>query len=338
MKTHFKIWIAESYSCQIDIIQLLKTASIASSLTIYCSHSRLRLELQQAADVFIQQPSLDESAEWLFAQCKSHQIDLLFCGKHGELFEPLRTKFEAAQIQLVTGAMNQTAHELINHKYYFSERCQQLGLPNIPAALVLNSTDLKHAIAAFKARYHRICAKPVHGVYAAGFVQLKDDVSYFRHFQHPTHCHIQQFIEAYEQQDEAIPYLIMPFLAGTECSVDIACNRGKILELVTRVKFDFYQECYTEHPCHEFAHALVKAFDCDGLINIQFKQDEQQQWHILEINPRPAGGFAYTQHTGINLIAALIAHKLGLNFQSKVQQETICVLPQTYSIAMGIAS
>ena len=126
----------------------------------------------------------------------------------------------------------------------------------------------------------------------------------------------------------------MPFLQGQECSVDIACSNGKILALVTRIKFKFYQECYIEHPCHEICKILVEHFQCDGLINIQFKQDDHGVWHILEINPRPAGGFAYTQHTGINLIAELIAEKLHLILKSPVPTTLVQVLPIIQSIKM----
>ena len=79
---------------------------------------------------------------------------------------------------------------------------------------------------------------------------------------------------------------------------------------------------------------LVKHFQCDGLINIQFKQDDHGVWHILEINPRPAGGFAYTQHTGINLIAELIAEKLHLILKSPVPTTLVQVLPIIHSIKM----
>lgn len=331
-KTHFKIWIAECYSCQIDVIELLKQSSLAPFLTIFCSHTRLRPELQTGADYFFQQPKLEQSANWLLEQCQQHQIDLVFCGKKGEIFEQYRSVFEQNQIQLVTGTLGSNAHAQINHKFQFTEKCQQFNLPVIPAQFVVDAQSLKAGIAAYQKQYSRICVKPVYGVYGLGFAELIDDLSYFRHFQQPDVCNTQQFIQAYQQQEKPPAYLVMPFIAGQECSVDVACHRGQVLALVTRVKFDFYQQCYTEHECHSIAKKLVDVFQCDGLINIQFRQDEQQNWHILEINPRPAGAFAYTQHTGINLVATLIAHKLNLpNQTSTVIQPNVRVLPMIKS-------
>lgn len=336
VKLHYNIWIAESYSCQKDIIELLKHSNLSDHLMIFCSHSQLRPELQLCADSFFQQPNVEESATWLLQHCKQYDIDLLFCGKHSQHIEPFREEFLACGIQLVTGAIGVTQHNNINNKYLFGEICSDLHLPNIPATKVNHISQLKLTIDEYRQRYQAICAKPVYGVYGAGFVQLKDEVSYFVKFQSNTLCNTQQFIEAYAQLDPPIDYLIMPFLSGQECSVDIACSQGQILALVTRIKFKFYQQCMIQQPCHEIATTLVQHFQCDGLINIQFKQDDQGTWHILEINPRPAGGFAYTQHTGINLIAELVAEKLHLPLQRATPTDVVHVLPVIDSIKMDI--
>ncbi len=334
VKSHYNIWIAESYSCQNDIIQLLKRSNLSAHLTIFCSHSKQRPELKLCADYFFQQPPVEHSADWLLDQCKKHAIQLLFCGKHSQFIEKLREEFARHDIQLVTGATGIAQHENMNNKFLFGEICEALNLPNIPAAKVDHVVGLKQAIDDYQKKYSHICAKPVYGVYGSGFVQLRNEVSYFKQFQLNTQCNTQQFIEAYAQLDQPIEYLIMPFLTGQECSVDIACSHGQILALVTRVKFKFYQQCYIEHPCHEICKILVQHFQCDGLINIQFKQDDLGVWHILEINPRPAGGFAYTQHTGINLIAELMAEKLQLTLQHTDFVPVVQVLPITQSFKM----
>lgn len=331
MKSEYNIWVAESYSCQNDLIQLLKNSNLSNQLNIYCSHHQLRPELQIYAGYFFQQPTVEESPAWLLEKCKEYGIALLFCGKHSHHIEQLREEFTVYQIQLVTGAIGTNQHDHINNKFLFGAICEQLGLPNIPAIKIDSVNALEAAITEYKKHDITICAKPVYGVYGAGFVQLRDDISYFMKFQSNSLCNTQQFIEAYAQLDPAIDYLIMPFLTGQECSVDIACSQGHVLAQVTRIKFQFHQECYLEHPCHEMAEILVKHFQCDGLINIQFKQNDKGKWHILEINPRPAGGFAYTQHTGVNLIAELIASKLKLPLDRQISTPVVKVLPAIQS-------
>ncbi|MEG6546140.1 ATP-grasp domain-containing protein [Acinetobacter bereziniae] len=318
------------------MIQLLKSSNISKQLVIFCSHSRNRPELALSADFYVQQPAISKSAEWLLEQCIEHNIQLLFCGKHSHHIEPFRAQFEQHGIQLITGTLSTEQHELMNNKYQFTLHCQAQNLPVIPALLANSTETLKTSIETLQLRHNEICAKPVYGVYGAGFVRLQNHVSYFKNFSSPTKCNTQQFIEAYSQQEKPVEYLIMPYLAGQECSVDIACSQGNIIAQVTRIKHVYFQACFLQHPCHQICIDLVDYFQCDGLINIQFKQDESLQWHILEINPRPAGGFAYTQHTGVNLIAELIAEKLNLNLVRAPQQSPIKALPIAHSIKLDL--
>ena len=164
MKSHYNIWIAESYSCQNDIIQLLKRSNLSAHLTIFCSHSKQRPELKLCADYFFQQPPVEHSADWLLEQCKKHAIQLLFCGKHSQFIEKLREEFARHDIQLVTGATGIAQHENMNNKFLFGEICEALNLPNIPAAKVDHVVGLKQAIADYQKKYSHICAKPVYGV------------------------------------------------------------------------------------------------------------------------------------------------------------------------------
>ena len=117
VKSHYNIWIAESYSCQNDIIQLLKNSNLSSHLTIFCSHSKQRPELKLYADYFFQQPVVKDSSDWLLEQCKEHSIQLLFCGKHSQFIEQFREEFSRHDIQLVTGAKDISQHENINNKF-----------------------------------------------------------------------------------------------------------------------------------------------------------------------------------------------------------------------------
>lgn len=334
MKNYFTVWIAESFSCQKDIIAALKNSTLNTQLHIICSHNLQRPELLNIADLFIHQPPIEESAAWLLEQCIFHKVHLLFCGKRAQYIEPYREKFRQHNIQLVTGASSLAELELMDDKYAFTEKCKALNLPYIPAFKVDSTTSLKNAIETAQAQFGEICAKPVHGVYGAGFVNLKNDIDYFQHFKSPFVANTQQFIEAYAQLQQGIEYLIMPYLNGEECSVDIACDHGKVLAQVTRIKHQFHQVCFLDHPCHEICTQLVQHFNCDGLINIQFKQDQHQKWHILEINARPAGGFAYTQHTGVNLVAELFAQKLGLNLTREAPLSPVKVLPLVQSFKM----
>ena len=311
-KTPINIWIAECFSCQVDLIDLIKSSPKLSSVKVFSSHTIEKNELKKSSDFFQVQPPIRESGQWLLDQCIKNNVSLLFCGKKGVHVEHLREEFARNNIVLVTGASEVETHHLLDDKYKFTQICNANNIQVVPAHLVNNRQELIEAIELTKSKFVNVCAKPVFGVYGFGFVRLDDQVSKFRHIEDPLICNTQLFIDSYAEETNPRPYLIMPFIENEECSVDIACSHGEVISKVTRVKYEDHQQCYVNGECDEMAIQLVKLFELDGLINIQFKKHIDGHWYALEINNRPSGGFYYTQHTGINLIEDLICKKLNI--------------------------
>ena len=51
----------------------------------------------------------------------------------------------------------------------------------------------------------------------------------------------------------------------------------------------------------ELAIRAAEHFGCDGIVNVQTRDDASGQPHLLEINLRYSGGIGYTRETGVNL-------------------------------------
>lgn len=334
--TQFNVLIAESFSCQRDLILNLKRSSIAPRLKIYAAHSAHRAEILTVADVALDTtPKGSDALAWTLQQCQQHQICLVFVGKNGILYESARPQFEAANITLITGALSAEAHQILDDKFQFSQICQQQQLPVTPAYFFQDAQQLKHSYAQAAQDYPeaKLCAKPVKGVFGHGFIRFKETADFHGLFRLPLEITLENFIAQYTLLDTKPAYILMPFLSGHECSVDIACHQGKIISLSTRIKEAYRQKLFLNGDCDAICHQLVKLFNLDGLINIQFKQDEHGAWHILEINARPAGGFSYSMHTGRNLMADLIAHKLQLPRMCTPLIDHIYVYPYTASLS-----
>lgn len=333
----YNVLIAESFSCQRDILIHLKESWLRPHLQIFACHSIARAEILQNADHILPlMPKGDEAIDWLYQQCIEHDIHLVFIGKYSQRFEAQRARFEAQGIILVTGAIGVEQHQIINNKYDFTLKCQAQNLPIIPAYQFTTVAEFLqcHQLAAQQHPQHKLCAKPVHGVFAYGFIRFEANANFNGLFAVPLEINIKDFCEQYARLDTPPAYILMPYLTGQECSVDIACHQGKIISMAMRLKEGHRQQIRLNGECDALCHQLVELFDLDGLINIQFKQNEDQQWHILEINARPAGGFSYSIHTGLNLIADLVAYKLHLNNKSPASFiDEIYVYPFTSSLS-----
>ena len=309
------ILIAESFSCQRDILLNLKNSWLSPYIKIFTTHSLARTEILSVADhVLDLTPKKENAVTWMLEQCLKNKIDLLFIGKNGARFEAHRHAFEEHQIQLITGCNTLSNHHLIDDKYQFTQLCLAQNLPAIPAYYFESVEQFTQSYQQAEQQHPEdiLCAKPVHGVFAHGFIRFKTDANFHGLFRIPVEVTFDDFCDQYSRLARPPKYILMPYLTGQECSVDIACDHGEIISLATRIKEDYRQNILLNGPCDELCHQLVKLFRLDGLINIQFKQNQHGIWHILEINARPAGGFSYSIHTGQNLIADLIAKKLNL--------------------------
>lgn len=333
----YNILIAESFSCQRDILLNLKNSWLRPYIQLFTSHSAPRTELLNVADHILDlTPKGEKSVEWMLEQCLKHKIDVLFIGKNSIRFATHRQLFEAHNIQLITGCTELKNHQLIDDKYQFTQLCLAQNLPAIPAYYFADVEQFKQSYQLAEQQHPQqiLCAKPVHGVFAHGFIRFKADADFNGLFRIPVEINFEDFCDQYARLKKPPKYILMPFLTGQECSVDIACDRGEVISLATRIKEEYRQNIMLKGPCDEICHQLVKLFALDGLINIQFKQDQHDVWHILEINARPAGGFSYSIHTGRNLIADLMAKKLQLSpSPTQTYTDNIYSYPFTASIS-----
>lgn len=313
------VWFTQGFSSQRDLILALKQSSLHPQVNTIASHRQARDEILSVADQAILEP-LTEYPQFVLQQALAQQVSVVLVAHRNARYEQHRAAFEQQGIVLLTGTRGESAHALLDDKFAFTQRCQATGIPVVAAQRVTNADELQAAIAQLEPQ-HRVCVKPVTGVFAQGFWQLDRDIDYFYSLLNPSEykANTQQFIDAYARQVEPLAYLVMPFMAGDECSVDMFCVRGQVVAQVTRIKKLHWQDVLPLGPCDDMARQLAQCFELDGIVNAQFRQDDVTgQWYTLEVNTRPSGGIGITLPSGINLAAECVAYHTGLDLQRSI--------------------
>lgn len=305
----FSVWFTQGFSSQYDLLAAVKKSSLQPYLTTIASHRQCRDEILSMADLALIEPTVGYP-HFVLAEAVKHKAQLVITSHGHDKYEELRPLFEQHGIMLLTGTRGQQNHHYLDNKFEFTQMCQIAGIPVVDAIQVESTSQLVEAIQAIQARQLSVCVKPVTGVFAQGFWQLSDDFDYFHALFNPTsyQANSQQFIEAYDQQSVKRPYLVMPFLSGDECSVDMFCVTGDVKVAVTRIKKPHWQEVLPIGPCDQIVRQLARLFMLDGIVNAQFRQDNAGKWYVLEINARPSGGIGMTLHSQVNLVAECIAY------------------------------
>ncbi|UZE10947.1 ATP-grasp domain-containing protein [Pseudomonas sp. B21-053] len=307
------IWFLEGQSSQRDILIGAREA-LSANVRIFASHRQDRPEITAQADVSFQEPLDNETRiDWVIATALEHGIKVILAGRIGSYYEAARERFDAAGLQLVTGGMSMETFDNVDDKSRFTAEAERAGLACIPAVTVNNARELAAAYETLSSQ-GEVCIKPVVGIYGQGFWRFKADVDPFRCLENPDAREVdfETYLNIYKSGMERAPMLVMPYLPGSECSVDMVCEAGKPVAFVGRRKQGVHQTFERESAAVELALKAAAHFKCDGLVNVQTRDDQDGVPHLLEINPRYSGGIGYTRATGVNLAGIFAARRLGL--------------------------
>ena len=84
----------------------------------------------------------------------------------------------------------------------------------------------------------------------------------------------------------------------------------------------------------ELALRAAEHFGCDGIVNVQTRDDASGQPHLLEINLRYSGGIGYTRETGVNLPGIFATRRLNLPQPLGVWRDDVQVKAITVAVSV----
>ncbi len=327
------IWFLEGQASQRDIILGVREA-LPPQIKIFASHRQNRKEITGNADVSLTEPKDNqERIDWVLDTAMAHGIKVILAGRAGSVFEAQRHRFVEAGLDLITGGVSMETFRLVDDKTNFTAEAERAHLPCVPAITVNSAKELSRAYEMLRAQ-GEVCVKPAVGIYGQGFWRFKEGGDPFRCFANPDNREInfETYLQAYSTCAGRAPLLVMPYFPGTECSIDMVCEAGRPVAFVGRRKQGLHQTFERDTVAVDLALKAAAHFKCDGLINVQTKDDAKGVPHLLEINPRYSGGVGYTRHTGINLPGIFACRRLGLPEPEGVWQPGVRVKAITIAI------
>ncbi len=185
-------------------------------------------------------------------------------------------------------------------------------------AEVVGAAGVAEEYARRHAEGKEVCVKPVVGVHSHGYWHLTEqDPGSLLKDPAKREMHPDIYLAAMELQErEKGPerLIVMDYLPGPEVSVDLLCWRGMSLIHAARVKDDFspLQRVQSEHPILNHARDVAERLAMHGIVSMQYRLNQDGEWKMLEVNPRPAGGSIKSEDAGFGIIsnwAKLVAHE-----------------------------
>ena len=305
------IWFNHNFS---STAQLIKSLKAEGGYTVTASHRRADAVMLSAADKRVIEPDITSESgeevekylEWALGVCQEQRVDVLIPERYKLELARNRSRFEEVGARLLVAAEPDVL-ELVENKAALYASLSPGLVPIPPHRVAKTAAEFDEALEELEYSpddlEHRLCVKPVEGIFASGFRVLGEvHLSHLlRNALIISPGHLRDLMSEAVETEESTPFLVMRYLAGDERSVDCLGHEGELVRCVVRRKGDGSAQVLEDNPdVSEMAAALTKTLNLTGVYNIQFKDDEEGTPYLLEINSRASGGLPMAALSGLD--------------------------------------
>ena len=321
-----RIWFNKTFSTISSVFKAIHLAFPTDEISVVCTHIHNNAAAFLAADECYLEPSdLTGRAylEWCVDFCHHHNIQLFWPGREATLISQHHDLFLATGTQVLSVADYETLTLLHNKADFYNQLNPDVAKP-MDFIAVNNTDEFDVAVAELSLKHEKLCVKPAVSVFGLGFRVLdtqRDSISQLLkgiEYQIP----LQELRSGMNNTPEFDTLLVMEHLGGHEWSVDCAGRHGELLCAVQRKKpllAGYGQIIDNNADIEDMVTRLTAHYQLNGLFNIQFKEGAHGV-RLLEINPRPSGGFGMACLSGANLAKIALQSIKGDNIQTPVIQ------------------
>ncbi|MFA6144646.1 MAG: ATP-grasp domain-containing protein [Sulfurimonas sp.] len=313
-----RIWFNKTFSSISSVFKNMKQANVDGGVTIICTHTNPAASAFLAADEAMVEPAGligKDYLAWCLNFCQHQKIDYFWPAKESVMIVRNQADFAHFGTHVIAVAIPEVL-TLLNNKGEFYRTLPSTVAQAMECIAVTNKVAFDHAVSVLSQHHAILCVKPAVSVFGLGFRILDTQRSSIMHLLNGVEYEIPlaELRAGMEGINQFPELLVMEHLAGVEWSVDCAGNNGQLLCAIQRKKHPqagYGQEIDNNHDIHIMVERLTTHYRLNGLFNIQFKARADGEPRLLEINPRPAGGFGMACLAGVNLAEVFLQSLMG---------------------------
>lgn len=314
MVSRVRVWLNRTYAENVFFMDQLRRNPNDRAVEIHATHGDADSPVLAAADTADLEPEgLSPAAyvEFALDQCARRGIDVFVPRLHQSAIVAHRADFEAVGTALL--APTPEAVAVFHDKVIAYEAVQAIGVPVPPWWRVRTADELVAAVEELEDGGHRACFKPASGAGGVGFrVITRSPFSLTQLNGFPSsYVQLDMVVEALEQAEEQVDWLVMPRLEQPEVSVDCLTGPDNLVRMaIGRTKNGRRRGFTLQDQWLEPARRIAEGFGLHYLSNIQFRMLGEQPV-LMDVNTRPAGGLHQLSLCGVNAPWAAVQLALG---------------------------
>lgn len=305
-----RVWFNHWFSTTYYFIDSLKK----EGFYVIATNKRESCVYKTNADEFYVEPDVEneEYIAYCLDFCKSHNVDIFVPRKGMKYIIQHLDEFTALGVKVLCESSKEV-FEIFDSKVKTASYFEDLNVVSVPESILVNSVDeFMSAYNTILAHWGEVCIK---------YDSDEGGQSYKRISPHKPNIgriaenngfvySLEYVVACLESAETFKPIVVMPYLDGTEISVDclgvdnkfIAVPRQKLSNRVTH----FEQDSRLYAICRELwrASGLVAPF------NVQFRYNKDTLY-ILEVNTRLSGGSWKAKYVGVDFMSLAIHNLIG---------------------------
>jgi hypothetical protein len=306
MHSRVRVWLNRTYAENVFFMDQLRRNPSARAVEIHATHGDADSPVLAAADTAELEPEGLSPAgyvEFALDQCQRRGIDVFVPRLHQAAIVAHRADFAAIGTALLAPPPEAVA--------VFHDKA--VGVPVPPWWRVRTADELVAAVEELEADGHKACFKPASGAGGVGFrviTRAPFSLAQLNGFPSP-YVSLDTVVEALEQADEQVDWLVMPRLEQPEVSVDTLTGTDNRVRLAIGRTKNGRRRGFTQHEQWlEPARLIAEGFGLHYLSNIQFRMFGDRPV-LMDVNTRPAGGLHQLSLCGVNVPWAAVQLALG---------------------------
>ncbi|MEU6351500.1 ATP-grasp domain-containing protein [Streptomyces sp. NPDC047072] len=314
MLSRVRVWLNRTYAENVFFMDQLRRNPSDRAVEIHATHGDADSPVLAAADTADLEPEgLSPAAyvEFALDQCQRRGIDVFVPRLHQSAIVAHRADFSAIGTALLAPPPEAVA--VFEDKVVAYEAVQAIGVPVPPWFRVRTADELVTAVEKLEADGHKACFKPASGAGGVGFrvvTRAPFSLTHLTGFPSP-YVPLDLVVQALEQAEEAVDWLVMPRLEQPEVSVDTLTGPDNRVRLaIGRTKNGRRRGFTLDERWLEPARMIAEGFGLHYLSNIQFRMFGDQPV-LMDVNTRPAGGLHQLSLCGVNAPWAAVQLALG---------------------------
>ncbi|GHK02273.1 hypothetical protein SY2F82_40700 [Streptomyces sp. Y2F8-2] len=334
MVSRVRVWLNRTYAENVFFMDQLRRNPSDRAVEIHATHGDPDSPVLAAADTADLEPEgLSPAAyvEYALDQCARRGIDVFVPRLHQSAIVAHHAEFEAVGTALLAPPPEAVA--VFEDKVVAYEAVQAIGVPVPPWFRVRSADQLVAAVEELEAGGYKACFKPASGAGGVGFrvvTRAPFSLAHLTGFPSP-YVPLDLVVEALEQAEEPVDWLVMPRLEQPEVSVDCLTGPDNRVRLAIGRTKNGRRRGFTQHEQWlEPARRIAEEFGLHYLSNIQFRMFGERPV-LMDVNTRPAGGLHQLSLCGVNAPWAAVQLALG----EDAGEITPPFLGQDYTVVSG---